>query len=221
MEGYISPVISDSEFLLKCGEDYLQGRSGICRKRLQFQSGFRGKYGEYHSLLRFGRDRRFTSAVTQITEAELGSEAVKNALGADYWTISGNRIMPIISEGKVVTPIPMPTFADGDSASSVTKSFTLPLAYESEKGTEAITWSSSNPEIIAIDGADALVKGVIADAQVTLTAQTGSGKTKSITVTVVSNLVLEIDQEYEARDLHHCRCGKLSGGFGYKLPVGD
>lgn len=139
---------------------------------------------------------RFTSAVTQITEAELGSEAVKNALGADYWTISGNRIMPIISEGKVVTPIPMPTFADGDSASSVTKSFTLPLAYESEKGTEAITWSSSNPEIIAIDGADALVKGVIADAQVTLTAQTGSGKTKSITVTVVSNLVLEIDQEY-------------------------
>lgn len=139
---------------------------------------------------------KFTSAVTQITEAELGSESVKNALGADYWTISGNRIIPVISEGKVVTPIPMPTFADGDSVSSVTKPFTLPLAYESERGTEEITWSSSNPEIIAINGADALVRGVTADTQVTLTARTGSGKTKTITVTVVSNLILEIDQEY-------------------------
>ena len=158
MEGYISPVISDSEFLLKCGEDYLQGRSGICRKRLQFQSDSEANTANITACFGLAGTGRFTSAVTQITEAELGSEAVKNALGADYWTISGNRIMPIISEGKVVTPIPMPTFADGDSASSVTKSFTLPLAYESEKGTEAITWSSSNPEIIAIDGADALVK---------------------------------------------------------------
>ena len=96
-----------------------------------------------------------------------------------------------------MVPIPSPTFADGDKASSVTKDFTLPLTYAGEDGEETISWSSSNPDVITINGSRAEVKGVLADTEVTLTATTSkTQKTKTVKVTVKSDLEIEFDREY-------------------------
>lgn len=134
----------------------------------------------------------------EISGEQLKSESVKEALGADYWYLSKTgEIMPLISDGKVTIPIPSPTFAEGDKASSVTKNFTLPLTYEGEDGPESIAWTSSDTDVILINGSVAEVKGVLADTAVTLTAVTSvSGEEKKISVTVCSNLTLEFDQEY-------------------------
>ena len=130
-----------------------------------------------------------------VSESDLKSEALAEKLGADYWYISkSGQVMPKVTDGKVVVPIPSPTFADGDKASSVTKDFTLPLTYTGE---ETISWSSSNPDVITINGSRAEVKGVLADTEVTLTATTSkTQKTKMVKVTVKSDLEIEFDREY-------------------------
>lgn len=103
-----------------------------------------------------------------VSESDLKSEALAEKLGADYWYISkSGQVMPKVTDGKVVVPIPSPTFADGDKASSVTKDFTLPLTYAGEDGEETISWSSSNPDVITINGSRAEVKGVLADTEFT------------------------------------------------------
>lgn len=142
-----------------------------------------------------GAGRDFGSS-QQITEKQLGSQDVADALGSDYWKVSNGRILPVISEGKVLTPIPGPVFAEGDSFSSVTTDFTVPLEYETGDGKEAITWSSSDIRVISITGGTAKVSGVWADTPVTLTAQTPSGRTKTFSVTVRSTLSITLDQEY-------------------------
>lgn len=133
-----------------------------------------------------------------VSESDLKSEALAEKLGADYWYISkSGQVMPKVTDGKVVVPIPSPTFADGDKASSVTKDFTLPLTYAGEDGEETISWSSSNPDVITINGSRAEVKGVLADTEVTLTATTSkTQKTKMVKVTVKSDLEIEFDREY-------------------------
>lgn len=133
-----------------------------------------------------------------VSESDLKSEALAEKLGADYWYISkSGQVMPKVTDGKVVVPIPSPTFADGDKASSVTKNFTLPLTYAGEDGEETISWSSSNPDVITINGSRAEVKGVLADTEVTLTATTSkTQKTKTVKVTVKSDLEIEFDREY-------------------------
>ena len=133
-----------------------------------------------------------------VSESDLKSEALAEKLGADYWYISkSGQVMPKVTDGKVVVPIPSPTFADGDKASSVTKDFTLPLTYAGEDGEETISWSSSNPDVITINGSRAEVKGVLADTEVTLTATTSkTQKTKTVKVTVKSDLEIEFDREY-------------------------
>ena len=130
-----------------------------------------------------------------VSESDLKSEALAEKLGADYWYISkSGQVMPKVTDGKVVVPIPSPTFADGDKASSVTKDFTLPLTYAGE---ETISWSSSNQDVITINGSRAEVKGVLADTEVTLTATTSkTQKTKMVKVTVKSDLEIEFDREY-------------------------
>ena len=134
-------------------------------------------------------------AATGITEAQM-STSVVDALGSDYWKLSADgKIIPAISEGKVTTPIPSPVFAEGDSISSVTKDFTLPLTYTTETGEENITWTSSNPQVISISEGTATVSGVLADTNVVLTATAGD-RTKNFTVTVVSSLEITLDQEY-------------------------
>lgn len=132
-----------------------------------------------------------------VSESDLKSEALAEKLGADYWYISkSGQVMPKVTDGKVVVPIPSPTFADGDKASSVTKDFTLPLTYAGEDGEETISWSS-NPDVITINGSRAEVKGVLADTEVTLTATTSkTQKTKMVKVTVKSDLEIEFDREY-------------------------
>ena len=68
-----------------------------------------------------------------VSESDLKSEALAEKLGADYWYISkSGQVMPKVTDGKVVVPIPSPTFADGDKASSVTKDFTLQLLTAAE-----------------------------------------------------------------------------------------
>lgn len=133
-----------------------------------------------------------------VSESDLKSEALAEKLGTDYWYISkSGQVMPKVTDGKVVVPIPSPTFADGDKASSVTKDFTLPLTYAGEDGEETISWSSSNPDVITINGSRAEVKGVLADTEVTLTATTSkTQKTKTVKVTVKSDLEIEFDREY-------------------------
>ena len=133
-----------------------------------------------------------------VSESDLKSEALAEKLGADYWYISkSGQVMPKVTDGKVVVPIPSPTFANGDKASSVTKDFTLPLTYAGEDGEETISWSSSNPDVITINGSRAEVKGVLADTEVTLTATTSkTQKTKTVKVTVKSDLEIEFDREY-------------------------
>lgn len=128
-----------------------------------------------------------------VSESDLKSEALAEKLGADYWYISkSGQVMPKVTDGKVVVPIPSPTFANGDKASSVTKDFTLPLTYAGEDGEETISWSSSNPDVITINGSRAL-----ADTEVTLTATTSkTQKTKTVKVTVKSDLEIEFDREY-------------------------
>lgn len=135
-------------------------------------------------------------ASTRITESQLADQSVADALGADYWEVYNGRILPVISEGKVLTPIPSPVFAEGDSISSVTQNFTLPLTYTTEEGEESIAWTSSDIRVISINQGTAVVSGVMADTNVTLTARTASGRTKTFEVTVVSNLSLTLDQEY-------------------------
>ena len=144
-----------------------------------------------------GRAKDF-GASKAVTETALASEATVKTLGAEYWTIFNGKLLPLLSQGKVVTPIPSPEFAQGDSAASVTKNFTLPLAFVSEEGEENITWTSSNPAVISIDGSGrASVSGVLADTNVTLTAVTSvSGRIKTVEVTVRSNLAVSVDKEY-------------------------
>ncbi len=145
-----------------------------------------------------GKGKDFGSS-KGVSEEQLSSQATVNALGEEYWTLSNGKLIPIISEGKVVTPIPSPQFAQGDSASSVTQNFTLPLSFTSEDGEETISWTSANPGVISINSqtGEASVQGVLSDTSVTLTAVTSvSGRTKTITVTVRSQLKLSIDKEY-------------------------
>ncbi|NBH12700.1 hypothetical protein D3Z36_00505 [Lachnospiraceae bacterium] len=145
-----------------------------------------------------GRGKDF-GAATAVSEEELASEAVVKELGADYWAVYNGKLTPIIGEGKVVAPIPSPQFAEGDSASSVTKDFMLPLTFLSEEGEEEIFWSSANTDVISIDNESgtATVSATLADTSVKLTAVTSvSGRTKTIEVTVRSNLILSIDKEY-------------------------
>lgn len=52
-----------------------------------------------------------------VSESDLKSEALAEKLGADYWYISkSGQVMPKVTDGKVVVPIPSPTFADGDQS---------------------------------------------------------------------------------------------------------
>ncbi len=133
------------------------------------------------------------------TQAELAGQDVIDLLGSDYWEVENGSLIPSVSKGKVMVPIPSPEFAEGDSASSVTKNFTLPLTIVSGEETENINWTSSNTDVVSIDGATgiATVSGVLADTEVTLSAVTSvSGRKKTVKITVRSNLKLVVDQKY-------------------------
>ncbi|MEY8426109.1 CotH kinase family protein [Lachnospiraceae bacterium 46-15] len=138
------------------------------------------------------------AAVTGLTEAELAGEAVISALGSDYWMVSNGKLVPKVTDGVVLTPIPSPVFAEGDRASAVTKNFTVPTSYEVGGSTETIQWVSSNTDVISIDGSTgvATVHPVMKATSVILTATTGDGRTKEVSVTVLSNLSLKLDGEY-------------------------
>ncbi len=129
----------------------------------------------------------------------LASQEMAEILGADYWTVKDGTLILAMSVGVMTVPIPSPEFAEGDRASSVTQDFRLPLSFVSDQGEEVITWTSDKSDVISIDSAAglAVVKGVLADTRVTLTAQTSlSKRTKTVIVTVVSMLELSFDKEY-------------------------
>ena len=79
-----------------------------------------------------------------------------------------------------------PDLAAGDSSSAVTTSFTLPA--ENEEGS-SITWTSSNPAVIAVDGTVTRPAFVDGPATVTLTAVITFGTattTRAYTYTVAA-----------------------------------
>ena len=139
-----------------------------------------------------------SAAVAGMAEAELAGDAVVSALGSDYWMVSNGKLVPKVTDGVVLTPIPSPVFAEGDRASAVTKNFTVPTSYEVSGSTETIQWVSSNTDVISVDGSTgvATVHPVMKATSVTLTATTGDGRTKEVLVTVLSNLSLKLDGEY-------------------------
>ncbi len=145
-----------------------------------------------------GQAKDFGASVA-VTQAELASEAMVKALGEENWAIYNGRLLPVISEGKVIVPIPSPEFAQGDSAALVTKDFTLPRSFISEEGEEEIFWTSGDTSVISIDneGGIATVSKVLSDTVVKLTAVTSvSKRTKTVEVTVRSNLKISVDKEY-------------------------
>lgn len=130
------------------------------------------------------------------TEAELAS--VADALDQDYWHVNtAGKLEPVIMSGKVLPALPSPVFATGDRETSVTKDFTLPLSYTgADEKEQTITWTSGKPDVVEISGGTAVVKGVLADTAVTLTANTSDGRTKLVQITVRSTLALKLDKEY-------------------------
>lgn len=141
---------------------------------------------------------------TKVTESELKSETLLPGLSADYWTAGqGGYLMPkqcadseALQEILALSGL-APTLAEGDTYASVTKDFTVPLSVVIGGRQESITWSSEAdaPLEFNADGT-VTVKGVQADTDCVLTAVTSSGMTKRFSLTVKSNIHLQIDQSY-------------------------
>lgn len=141
---------------------------------------------------------------TRVTESDLKSGTLLTGLEPDYWTAVQGSFMTLtqcadsekFQEILALAGI-VPTFADGDSYASVTSDFTVPMSVNIGEIEEAITWSTEEnaPLEIKADGTVS-VKGVFADTACVLTAVTKSGKTKTFSLTVKSNIRLKIDQDY-------------------------
>lgn len=141
---------------------------------------------------------------TKITENELKSETLLPGLSADYWVAgNGGYLMPkqcansdVLQEILALSGL-APVLAEGDTYSSVTKDFTVPISIVIGGKEESITWSSGAdaPLDIQADGT-VTVKGVQVDTACVLTATMSTGKTKQFSLTVKSNIYLKIEQSY-------------------------
>lgn len=134
----------------------------------------------------------------ELEESVLQSGVLPEGLSQIYW-YAAEGSYPLLNsckEGGAADYLGLlslaPQFAKGDNASSVTKDFTLPA----EAGNVSVTWKSSHPNVIAVEGTNAKVAGVLAPVKVTLTASTVDGRTRNYTVTVVSNVAAVFDRDY-------------------------
>ena len=133
-----------------------------------------------------------------VTEEDLKSETLLKGFSKKYWkTEAGTSIIPLIIAGTQnfqfgnLTPV----FAEGENANSVTQNFTLPLSVEADGVTQTVTWTSSNSQIIEIQGANAIVHPTLSDMVCVLTASIGTDIQKEYEITVVSST--EIKAEFD------------------------
>ncbi len=135
---------------------------------------------------------------TELDESVLKSGVLPDGLSETAWYASeGSYPLPVMcKEGGASEYLGLMSvslgFAKGDNAASVTQDIELPLT----AGDKTLTWTSSNPSVIEIDGAAAKVKGVMSSVTVTLTAFASDGKSRRFNVTVVSNVTAAFDQGY-------------------------
>jgi len=135
---------------------------------------------------------------TELEESVLKSGVLPDGLSETAWYASeGSYPLPVMcKEGGASEYLGLMSvslgFAKGENAASVTQDIELPLT----AGDKTLTWTSSNPAVIEIDGAVAKVKGVMSPVTVTLTASASDGKSRRFNVTVVSNVTAAFDQGY-------------------------
>lgn len=133
---------------------------------------------------------------TAIAEADLKTGVLPSGLSDSYWTAeAGKTIVPSLLAGSASFRFGtvVPVFADGETASSVTKNFTLPTSVEAEGQTYEVTWESSRPDVVEIQGADAIVHGTLSDVVCKLTATIGTDIRKEYNITVVSDIKATFD----------------------------
>lgn len=138
----------------------------------------------------------------ELSEDEMKSGLLPQGLGQNIWYAEeGMYPLPVICQnsgaaGYICLLGLSLVFAEGDTAASVTKSFSLPQ----QIGDLSLRWETSNADVIAIDGVRAEILGVLSDTKVTLTASTDTGITKSFSLTVVSNIKASFEQDYAKPD---------------------
>lgn len=123
--------------------------------------------------------------------------------GLDGWTVSaGGYLMPSVctdvsglQESLAWAGLSF-EFAAGDSFSSVTGNFKVPLKISIGGKEETIAWSADGGALTVGADGNVTVDAVYADQDCVLTATTESGLNKQYKVHVKSNVKLQIDQEY-------------------------
>lgn len=141
----------------------------------------------------------------QMSTAQLQASELLEGLDSSKWTASAGSYMMLtqcvnseeMRETLILDGLSL-TLAAGDTFSSVTQNFTVPMSIQFGTATETLTWKSDNEEVMQINANDGTVQVVpkMKEEKVTLTASTKSGKTKSFQLTVKANITLSFDQEY-------------------------
>ncbi len=140
-----------------------------------------------------------------VTTAQLQAAELLEGLDSSKWTASAGNDMMLtqcvnaegLGETLALAGLSL-NLAQGDTFSSVTQNFTLPMSIQVGTKTEALKWVSDNEAAMQINEADGTVQVTpqMNAVSVTLTASTNSGKTKKFQLTVKSDVTLKFDQEY-------------------------
>ncbi|MCI8489330.1 MAG: hypothetical protein HFJ04_03610 [Lachnospiraceae bacterium] len=140
---------------------------------------------------------------TAMTKDQLNAGTLPDGLSGEYWSAEeGKALMPLqctkseaVMETIVLSEL-SPVFSKGDSLSSVTGNFTVPMSITIGNTEETITWTCDKDVISVQADGTAAVSEVFADTDCILTATTASGKEKKFSVTIKGVAALSIDQEY-------------------------
>ncbi|RZA27424.1 MAG: hypothetical protein EOP10_00235 [Proteobacteria bacterium] len=115
-----------------------------------------------------------------------GNDSAPVAADPEETAATAAEVASVTAAKEALTPATGFTFGAGDSATTVTQSFTL--SAEGADGS-TITWTSSNTDVVSITGNQATVVQPAADTEVTLTATITKGSssvTKQLILTVKS-----------------------------------
>lgn len=149
-------------------------------------------------------DSGLANTGTAVSEEQLKAGTLLEGFSDSFWTAkAGSSILPKqCAESEAIEGILALSgislgLAEGDTLSTVSGNFTVPMGIQIGGATESITWSCDNPNVLSI-GKDGTVtlNNVYADTSCTLTAATLSGKTKKFKITVLTKVALKINQEY-------------------------
>lgn len=152
----------------------------------------------------FRKESGLANTGTAVEDSELKAGTLLEGLSESYWTAKeGTYILPAqcaqsetIEEILALSGLSL-ELAEGDTLSAITGNFKVPMSVKVGEVTEAITWSSNNPQVLSI-GTDGTVtvSAVYADTECVLTAVTTSGMKKTFKVKVLTKIAVKIDQEY-------------------------